>query len=164
MKDKRTTEITLSIFPNARGFGFALIENAGQIIDYGIANIKERKREDYLKRFQLILDHYLPTVVILEGYEVEHKKNKQTVKLMQDFQNFCKEKNIRCERYSRKKIQEIFRFFDAESKYEIALVIVRWFKELAICLPEPRKAWEPENYRMGIFDAFSLAMVYCYEN
>ncbi len=162
-KSKRVVEVLFAIYPNARGFGYAIIADTEEVLDYGIANFKEKTVKNYIKRFSQLLELYEPTVVILEDYKKNtNPKSKKTKKLIEAFKKECTKRFLKYKTYSREDIRTVFNHFNAKTKYEIALVLVRWKEELSICLPNKRKAWEPESYRMGIFDAFSLAMTYYY--
>jgi hypothetical protein len=37
---------------------------------------------------------------------------------------------------------------------------VKWFEDLQPLSPKLRKAWESEDYNMGIFDAMALAVTH----
>jgi hypothetical protein len=50
--------------------------------------------------------------------------------------------------------------FGASSKQEIAAAIANRFPELAPRLPRFRKPWMSEDYRMSIFDAVALGLIY----
>src|SRR5262249_39424985 len=62
--------------------------------------------------------------------------------------------------YTRRDIQNYFIQHGAKSKDGIARVIVGLLPEFAQHLPPRRKLWMSEDYRMGLFDAVALAIVY----
>lgn len=72
----------------------------------------------------------------------------------------AEETEVPAYRYSRNAIRDAFAEHGVRTKYEIAEHIAAEFPELAPRLPPPRKCWLPEDPRMGIFDAASLAVTY----
>jgi len=58
------------------------------------------------------------------------------------------------------RVQAHFLPCGAKSKDAIARVIVEQLPEFGQHLPPRRKKWMSEDYRMGLFDAVALAMIY----
>ncbi len=160
---KNKSEVILAIFPNARGFGYALIDAVEKPIDYGMVNPQEKKISHFRERFQFLVDVYRPQIVILEDCEQSKTKSKRIKKLIALFRREASDQGLIVCSYTRQQIREVFLNFEAITKYEISKVIVRWIPELKPFVPNKRKAWEAEASQMGIFDAFSLAMTYYYE-
>lgn len=59
-----------------------------------------------------------------------------------------------------KKVNKVFRRFNAYSKYEIASMLSEVFPELLWKLPPKRKIWQSEHPRMALFDAVALGFAY----
>ncbi|NKE66869.1 hypothetical protein RAMLITH_13650 [Ramlibacter sp. RBP-2] len=61
---------------------------------------------------------------------------------------------------SRRDVRIAFAQFGAINKQDIADAIGRRIEALSIRVPPPRKKWEGEDKRMGLFDAASRALTY----
>jgi hypothetical protein len=153
----KNVRITLSIYPNSRGFGFVVVEGPGMLVDYRICTVKPASNDLVLARFKKILALHNPTVVLLREAELSKSDRKQRIpKLVVAISKFLKSKNIPVYRYSREQIKNAFDQFGATTKYDIAQGIASQYDELKELAPKQRKAWMEEDYRMGIFDALAL--------
>jgi hypothetical protein len=149
-----------SIYPNTMGFGFVVLSEKGEIIDYGVVSIHPVSNELCLKRIKEIVSYYRPEILIVEDYE-ESYKSMRVKKLIAEICHYCKEK-LKIFKYSRDEIRNVFDVFGARNKYEISKKISEAYPQLKSKLPEKRRTWEPENYYQGIFDAMSLVLTHYY--
>jgi len=62
---KKTTRV-LGIAPSSRGFGFALMDDAKTLVDWGVKVVKGDKNVRSLARIADPADQYEPTVIVLE--------------------------------------------------------------------------------------------------
>ena len=161
-KEKKESEVVLALFINARGFGYCLIDQIEKPIDYGMIKPKNKSMKEFRQRFQYLIDLYEPQIVILEDSENAKTKSKRIKKLIALFKSEAEQKELTIYTYSRQQIREVFASFQALTKFEISKVIARWIPQLEMMVPNKRRAWEPEAYQMGIFDAFSLVMTHFY--
>ncbi len=150
----------ISIFPNTMGFGFVILSDSGEIIDYGIVSIHPVNNDVCLKRIKDIISYYYPTALILEDYE-ESYKSERVRKLIDNICFYYKD-DLKIFKYSREQIKNTFDIFGARNKYEISKKISEAYPQLKNKLPEKRRTWEPENYYQGIFDAMSLILTHSY--
>ena len=165
LEEKKRNDIILSIYPNNKGFGHAIINNVKEPIDYGIVNIRNSGINKYLKKAKEIIELYHPTVLILEDYTCDsYRKTQKIQKIIETLEHHAKEKELSVTQYSKKQIREAFSAFQAKSKFEIAKVINSWIPELERIPIYKRKAWESEAYTMTVFDAFALALTHYYLN
>lgn len=56
----------LSIAPCARGFGFAVLEGRGLLVNWGVARLHSNSDEEFGIRFEAIIDKYQPAIAVLE--------------------------------------------------------------------------------------------------
>lgn len=160
---KKCSLVTLALFPNMRGFGFACLENPQKIIDNGMVRIYPLDNSKLLNRIQTLFDYFVPAVVVMREYSMENTRHSRRVRNLID--EVCKraEKlNIRVYHYSREQVKDVFAQFEATTKYEIAQKIVEWFPQLAPRMPKIRNLWVPEDINMGTFDAIALAITHMY--
>ena len=144
--------ITLALYPNTKGFGFACMNGVTDIIDSGVANIRPISNRKTMKRIQSLIEYFEPVLLLVKDAEYSNR----TKNLIATIKSECTRKNLKVVTYSRAEIDMAFKEFKAGNKYEIAKKIVESFPELEPNMPEPRKPWKPDDYFMGMFDAISL--------
>jgi Holliday junction resolvasome RuvABC endonuclease subunit len=149
--------MTLSVYPNRRGFGYVVIEGPRLLVDYGICTVKPISNDAVMTRLKKIINFYKPTKVLLrEADRASVSHSPRVGKLIGAIGKFVKDKDIPVYRYSREQIKNVFEQFGATTKYEIAQKIIGEYDELKDRAPKPRKAWMEEDYNMGIFDAMAI--------
>lgn len=158
-------DLTLAIYPNAIGFGYAVMLNPRNPIDVGVAKVHPIDNLVCLKRIRSLLDKFHPRAIVLQELEGKHSRKSPRVKrLIKDIRRLAENLGVRVYTYSREQIKLVFSEFDrqAVSKYQVAHVIGRYLPELSHRLPKYRKAWMAEDYNMGLFDAVSLLITHYY--
>ncbi|HEY5591321.1 MAG TPA: hypothetical protein VIK55_09915 [Paludibacter sp.] len=156
MNDERM----IAIYPNTLGFGYVVLNDKGEILDYGMVTIRPVRNNKCLDRIHEMVLYYQPKILILEDYENSNKSERVRI-LLKDICEYG-EDSIKIFKYSREQIRNTFDVFGARNKYEISKKISEAYPQLKSKLPEKRKAWEPENYYQGIFDAMSLVLTHHY--
>lgn len=158
-----SNSVTLAIYPNTRGFGFACMEGSKTILDFGVVSVRPICNKKTLRRFQCMVDYYQPTLLLIQDpkgkYGCHGKRTRQLIKTIEEY---AEVRGLGCEQYSREQIRFVFDQFDATTKHEIASKITKWFPDLETYKPEPRKLWLPDSYYMGAFDAISLICTHYY--
>ena len=151
----------LAIDPSTRGFGFAVLEGPNRLIDWGVKETKTDKKRRTLKLIHDLIDQYQPNVIVVEDYEGKGSHRCRRVReLIEDISKLAAKQEIKVRRFSRAKVKQAFSESGAVNKYEIAQTIANRFPELAPRLPRFRKPWMSEDYRMSIFDAVALALIF----
>lgn len=153
----------LSIDPTSKGFGFAVLEGHGRLVDWGVKEVRDNNNERCFKKIMELIDLYQPDGIVVEDYSGKGSRRCRRVqRLIKDFTSLALELNIKIYRYSRATVREAFSQSDAYTKHEIAATIANKFPELSVRLPPERKCYMPEDYRMAIFDAMSFAVAFYY--
>lgn len=165
MMKKTNRKIVLALHPNPLGFGYAFLENPQEPWDCGMVRIRPVSNRDCMKRIKGFIDYYEPVLVIIGTPEDNYSfKGIRVKSLINEIAEFTKGKGIEVKQYSREDIRVVFEQFGAKSKYEIAKKIIEWLPQFANKLPEVKKPWMAEDYKMGMFDALSLAITHFYLN
>lgn len=150
----------LAIAPSTRGFGFALFEGQGVLVDWGVKSVQGDKNRRSLVKVQEMIAHYQPEVIVLEDTAGEDCRRSARIRtLSRRIIALATSLNVRIEVFSREQIREVF-FADGEgTKHALAEILARRFpEELGPRLPPKRKPWKSEDCRMDIFDAVALAV------
>jgi len=161
MSSVKNDKFTLAFFPNAKGFGFAFMQNALTLKDYQIVTSRPISNSTLMNRIRDYIDYYEPDIVILEDYNYKQSyKSKRVKKLIDTISEYAKTRKIKIVFYSREQIKFVFSEFNAKTKYEISKVISENIPKLKKLLKPKHKIWEPEPYAQGIFDAVSLGITH----
>ena len=165
MNDLIYIEEILAIYPNMKGFGYAFFQDIYMPKYYGMSIVKPPDNDKCLKRIIDMIQTYQPTLLILPTPDGKrNRKRKRIQELLQNITEYAMANNITLKSYSRDQIRLVFEKFDARSKLEIAQKICSGMPELEKYKPVRRKAYMPEDYYQGMFDAISLTLTHAYLN
>jgi len=164
MKKFQTTYLRiLAIAPSSRGFGFALFEGQGTLVDWGVKSVQGDKNAQCLAKVKDMIAHYQPGVVVLENTSVKNSRRSPRIRnLTRRIIALAASCNVGVRVFSRKQVRKDFFADGGEgTKYALAEKIAKRFpEELGFRLPPKRRAWESEDSRMDIFDAVAIALAF----
>jgi len=153
----------LAIDPITRGFGFAVLDGAEELVDWGLRGTKPSSNPEQrsLREFARLLELYSPDRVVVEDcLDVRSRRGTRSRRLIERIIALADERDVLVRRISRAGVARAFATDGAGTKYRIALAIVRRFPELAVRLPPARKSWMSEPAQMGVFDAVALGLAF----
>lgn len=157
LKEKRV----LAIDPTTKGFGYAVMEGPGRLIDWGVKGVKGSKNAKSLELISGLIDQYQPDVIVVEDYSGRGSRRcKRIQELITRIIKLGSEKKVRIRNFSPLTVRKAFSESGAFTKHQIATAIAERLPELAPRLPPYRKCWMSEDYRMSIFDAVSFALTF----
>jgi len=146
-------ELVLAVYPNARGFSFALFEGPDFVVDWGIREVaRSLRRECSLKCVGQLLNKYRPDILVLRGMP-----GGLNAGLAQEFIGLSRRQGIPAMVISRKEMRRVFASLGKATREAIASEIVQRLPVFAPFRPGRRKIWNGEDRRMGLFDAAALA-------
>jgi len=151
----------LAIAPSSRGFGFAVVEVSGALIDWGVREVGGDKNAQSLVKLEQLLDLYRPQAMTLEDPLAEHcRRSPRIQKLCRRIIEIGGRRKIRMAIFSRKQVRRVFFANGEGTKYAIAEILAERFpEELGPRLPRKRRPWMNQDYRMDIFDAVALGLL-----
>ncbi len=156
-------EIILSIFPNAIGFGYAVMSSALTVLNSQVVQVKPVSNRLAMKRIREIINYYEPKIIVVEDYNgIGSRKSKRIQKMIDTISRYAHTKQLKTFAYARSHIRYVFSSFNAHTKHEIACVIAENVKNMEHKLMKPRKTCESEKYMAGAFDAVSLGVTHFY--
>jgi len=153
----------LAIAPSTRGFGFAVLEGQDTLVDWGVKRVEgNNKNTASLSKVEEIIAHYQPGVMILENTSTKDSRRVARIReLSQKLIATAETHEIGVQLFSREIIGKAFCADGKGTKYEIAKVIAdRFPEELGLLLPPKRTTCQSNDYRMDIFQAVALVLVY----
>ena len=160
-----TNNSILAIYPNQYGFGYAIMNSATELADYGVVRIYPMCNRKTMKRIHGYLDNYNPNVVITRASHNRRSHwSKRTTRIINLIVLEAQKQKRQVFQYNREEIQDVFEQFQAKSKYQICKSLSEMFPELKpLCFPK-RTGQMSEHFYTGLFDAISLAISHYYLN
>lgn len=160
-KTNEQHKLVLAVSPTARGFGFALFESPTEPIDWGVKEARSNKNSVCIDKLRELIEFYQPEILVVEDDDTLSKRERAR-SFVSEAVALATDMGVPAHRISRSMVRETFTQFGATTKYQIAKTIVGWLPDLSPRLPHYRKPWMSADYRMGIFDAVALVLVYFY--
>jgi hypothetical protein len=160
---KQNNKVILAIYPNTFGIGYVVSSGPNEILDYGLKTVKSKELKTYRKKIDWLLEYCKPDIVLVQDYQKNNRiVSKRTHKLLAELKTKSQAMGLKIHSYSRSQIKQVFLAFESESKYDIAMQILKWYPMLEPRKPKKRTAWLSEHYQMGVFDAFSVLLTHHY--
>jgi hypothetical protein len=159
---RRRYDLVLAIYPQSRGFAFALFESWLSPVDWGIHEARgPRKNARSLARVNSLLELHMPDVVVLQNMSDHGTRRVPRIQeLNRRIAELAHLRGIIVHKYSRAQVLEHFTESGAATEQKIAEVIAKQVAALSLYVPPERKPWMSEDPRMGIFDATALAWMF----
>ena len=152
----------LAIAPSTRGFGFAVLDGKETLVDWGVKSVNGNKNAQSLEKVEGLIAYYLPEVIIMEDHSAKNSRRSSRIReLGRQIISAGSNRKIRVRLFSRQRVRRMF-FADGEgTKHALAEILAKRFpEELGPRLPPKRRPWTSEDYRMDIFDAVALVLVF----
>lgn len=156
----------LAIDVRRNRFAYAMFERPTRLIDWGASAVSphlanRRARIAMRMRVLSVLRRSHPAMVVVKRPRRTRTGMTRTLGLaLRTILNEAAMQRIPVSIITRKEIQMAFRARRAQTKEDIALVLVGIFPELAPRLPVRRGKWRSESHRMIIFDAVAAGIAY----
>jgi hypothetical protein len=162
MKPMEPDSLVLAVYPNTRGFGFALFEGVLVPVDWGV--IRSRRTEkngSCLARFEQMVTWQRLDVLVLEDMAVEGSRRCARIRdLNEAIAAAAAREGILAVQYTNARVRDYFAQLSAVTRYTRAEFIAEHVPVFRPLLPPPRKIWNSEDARMSIFDAAALALTF----
>ena len=145
---------------NVEGSAYVIFEGPLSPVDWGISEIlhREGRLKTCMKRLAALFDRYCPDVLVLRAAGTTGAASLTAI--IDAAEAFARGRGVETHRVSRDEIRQAFAYLGSFSRYAIAVKIAEKLPILALLLPAPRKIWNGEDGRMGLFDAAALALAF----
>jgi hypothetical protein len=152
------SHLILGISPSSRGFGFAVIEKGGALIDWGVKVVRNGdKNARSLAYVDYLITHWRPYLIAIESTKGS-RRGPRVQELSKQIITFALDKEVKVKQLSRQKINRELLHDEKATKQRMAeYLAARFPEELSFRLPRRRRLWTSEDYPMDIFDAVGLA-------
>ncbi|HEX4826347.1 MAG TPA: hypothetical protein VFV19_18755 [Candidatus Polarisedimenticolaceae bacterium] len=151
----------MAIDPTSRGFGYAVLEGATRLIDWGTKDTRRADSAAALDQATALVEHYRPDALIVE--DTSHRDSRRRDRAQELILSVCADAGshgIAQARIPRRHVLELFAGNQSVNKRAVVIAISAHFPELGPRVPPIRKAWMSEDTRTSIFDAVGFALVF----
>jgi len=165
MIPRRRYDLVLAIYPQSRGFAFALFEGWLAPVDWGVQEVRGRDKNTHcLKRVDSLFALYAPDILVLQDMSQSSTRRAPRIQeLNRRIAELAERRGMLVRMYSRAQVIEYFAHRGATTKQKIAEAIAKHVPALNLYVPPARKPWMSEDARMGIFEAAALAWMFFQE-
>ncbi len=162
MNGPRRYAFVLAVYLNTRGFAFVLFEGPLAPVDWSVREVRgPKKYARCLARIVGILDQYSPDVLVLQDTSPRGTRRVPRItELNAAIAELAEVRGLPVHTFSRDKVREAFWHYGATTKQALAEIIAKHIPAFERYVPPPRKPWQSEDARMGIFDAAALALTF----
>ncbi len=153
----------LAVHPTVRTFGYAVLESPRRITDWGVKATREEKQKTTLALIAKRLAQYEPDVLVLEDCNARGSRRRTRIrKLVSRLKGLAGRNGIAACAIPKQRVRAVFAALGAPNREEAARVVADKLPELAHWLPQHRKAYMTDHYRMAAFDAAALGLTFYY--
>jgi len=152
----------LSIVFNMRGVGFAVLDGATVLTNWGIKKVTAKESAAALTKIEKLISLYTPDVIVFEDLDLSPFRHSARIKaLSATLEKLTAKFGIHVTALSLFDVKKCLFTTGEGTKHEMAQALTSRFPdELGHLLPAKRLSWKTEHYRMGIFDAVALAVAF----
>ena len=152
-------ELLLAFYPHARGFAYVTFEGPSPV-DWGMSDSPRGSRLPHARdRLETLLARYKPDAIIVREIS-EPADSSEAARCLAMIRDLAMLRAIPVVAISRKQIRSSFGRHGPPARNAIARAIATRIPALAHLLPPPRKIWNGEDRRMGLFDAIALVLAF----
>lgn len=152
---------TLAISLAYRGFGYALLEGSGVLVDWGVAQIKKDKNRGTVRRVSQLIELYRPELLVLEDVSDSAFRRIPRIKsLTKSLKILAANHDLKVLQYSKSTVLNKLTPGSDRTNHGLAEALATRFpEELAKQLPPRRKSYMNADRRTDMFEAVALALM-----
>jgi hypothetical protein len=154
--------IGLNLHP--RHFGYVVLEarDTLELLDWGVCRmgrgLRNVKKALVSQRLYPLLRMWHPSFLVAD--DLSKGKNRRTQCVLEMVKSEARGNRISVHVLDRERVARAFGNRNSLTKYQRASFVAQRFPVLRWKLPPQRKSYESEDYRMNLFDAAAVALVY----
>ena len=154
----RTPRRVLALYPQTRGFGFALFDEERRLVDWGLVGVRTAEKNiETIRGMARVILRTEPSLIVCEDVRPKGVRRHDRIRRLHALLMIhARVKRIPLRRFTR---GQVFRYFNVTTKWELALTVAHAVPQLAPRLPPKRKPWMSEDARQSLFDAAALGLM-----
>jgi hypothetical protein len=139
--------------------GHVILEGPSRLIDYGVARFRESDRQ--VNRVEYLIATFRPSIAVLLRVEKGSWRDRAALRtMMRSVRRRIRTLGTAIVQFRAGEVKRVLRVPPRGTKELSARLVVEHLPELTWQLPPHRRLWQPEHWRMPIFDAAALALAY----
>ena len=145
----------------SKKLGYAVFEfpSEMQLVDWGSRRFYERRGSKPALADLLHLIH--PSVLVMRKFSTGSSRESAHIgKMVSKVVKEARVTKTPIAWLSEERLTQFFEKSGITTKQQVAASMAELFPEIAWKLPSPRKSWQPEHWRMPLFDAIALGFGY----
>lgn len=152
---------TLGLHLTSRGFGWVVCEGPFGFVASGVfTSIRGNKNANCRRKTEKLIALFKPSEFVIEACTDRTRRSARVSALSVDLLAVAADRGLYIASYPREKVQEAFAVVGARTREEVAEAIARFYPALALRLPKPRKPWNSEDKRLGMFCAAAVVLTH----
>lgn len=157
----RRYEHIVAVVPSARGVAHVVFEGPFSPISWGATDIRgAQRRRHTVAHIARLFGQFQPAVLVLQDMDVAGNRPAAVRRVNEGVAAFAEMQGVEVVRFTGEAVRESFAGEGARTRQQIAEAIGRRIPMLARLVPPPRKLWQTESRRMGLFDAAALVQTF----
>lgn len=155
---RRSWRRILAIDPTHRGFGFVVLEEPEQLVDWGVRQVRGDKTRRTIDRVSDLVRRFTPDMLVIE--DIDHpdcRRGDRVRELLHALESIAHTWEVRLCRVPVAIVRRRYWAVGAMNKDAVARDLVAQYPELESVLPRRRRTWMPEHEGMSVFDALAMA-------
>ena len=150
---------TLAVDLASRGFGYAILDAKGRLVDWGFRRVRGDKAAESMSRIMDLLEWYAPEILVHEDCDATTSRRAPRIRaLAREVRRMAKAVEVRVMSVSWQHVRAVFGRSARATKDQIAARVAHLYPIMSRHLPPKRKIWMSEDERMNMFDAVALAL------
>lgn len=150
---------TLAVDLASRGFGYAILDAKGRLVDWGVRRVTGDKAAESMTRIMDLLEWYAPEILVLEDCDAPTSRRAPRIRaLAHEVRRMARAVEVRVTSVSWQRVREVFGRSARTTKGQIAARVAQLYPIMSRHLPPKRKIWMSEDERMNMFDAIALGI------
>jgi hypothetical protein len=162
MRNVSRHSLVLGIFPNTRGFAFALFEGPLAPVDWGVVRIRgSDKNRKCIARIAKLFGQYQPDILVLQDISATGTWRSARIReLNEAIETLAETQDIGVVKFTRTDVRNNFVNQGFQSRYAMAEAIANNIPMLRRFVPPVRKLWMTEDPKVALFESIGLILTW----
>lgn len=155
----RDNPATLAVHLTRYGVAFVYITRGYVLHDWSTVGVRgPRKHHTIMRTVRALVARLQPEMLVLEDAAFRRAQRVRTT--LRALARYAARAGIPYTTVTRADVRAVGAPFDAATKHTFNQLVAATFPALTYRVPRKRRAWDPEPYGQGVFDAAAFAIVF----
>jgi hypothetical protein len=149
--------ITFALDPVRRGFAFVVLHGE-RLLDWGTHGLKQRAPVTAEAAVEFAISLGAELLVIEDAADVSCRRRRHVKQFLRGIATVARHEGLAVSLVKRHEVRVTWQEHGLTRKEAVAPALAERYPELQPIVPPPRKTWMPEDARVNVFDALTLAL------